>query len=88
MKTTIIAALLVSATLAGCTSYAPIVQDKEIGYMSRQEVSAAIEDCESAGQRATVVYAKAAWRDKLVPVPVDVQCLPSRGSLANLSKLQ
>lgn len=87
MKTTLIAALL-TATLAGCSSYAPIVQDKEIGYMSRQEVSAAIEDCESAGQRATVVYAKANWRDKLVPVPVDVQCLPSRGSLANLSKIQ
>ena len=86
MKTTLIATLL-AASLAGCSSYAPIVQDKEIGYMSRQEVSAAIEDCESAGQRATVVYAKAPWRDKLVPVPVDVQCLPGRGSLTNLSKL-
>ncbi|HEX7906798.1 MAG TPA: hypothetical protein VF534_01715 [Paraburkholderia sp.] len=87
MKTTLIAALLASAALSAC-GHAPIVQDKEIGYMSRQEVSAAIEDCESAGQRATVVYAKAEWRDKLVPVPVDVQCLPSRGSLAALSKIQ
>ncbi|MEX3764497.1 hypothetical protein [Paraburkholderia phenoliruptrix] len=86
MKTTIIAALFATAALSACGSQR-IVQDKEIGYMSRQEVSAAIEDCESAGQRATVVYAKAEWRDKLVPVPVDVQCLPGRGSLANLSKL-
>lgn len=87
MKTTLIAALLASAALAGCGNE-PIVQDKEIGYMSRQEVSAGIEDCESAGQRATVVYAKASWRGKLVPVPVDVQCLPARGSLAALNKLQ
>jgi len=86
MKTTIIVALFAAAALSACGSQR-IVQDKEIGYMSRQEVSAAIEDCESAGQRATVVYAKAEWRDKLVPVPVDVQCLPGRGSLANLSKL-
>lgn len=66
-------------SLAACaTKQPPIVQDNEIGYMTRQEVSAAIQDCENAEQRATVVYAKAQWRDKLVPVPVDVQCLPSR----------
>jgi hypothetical protein len=75
MKTIIISALL-AGMLAACGSE-PIVQDKEIGYMSRSEVSAAITECEGAAQRATVVYAKARWRDKLVPVPVDVQCLPS-----------
>ena len=74
MKTIIISTLL-AGLLAACGS-APIVEDKEIGYMSRSEVSNAISECEGAGQRATVVYAKARWRDKLVPVPVDVQCLP------------
>lgn len=72
--TPLAAALLVSSALSGCA--APIVDDKEIGYMHRTEVSSAISDCESAGQRATVIYAKAAWRDRMVPVPVDVQCMP------------
>ncbi|MGF6641743.1 hypothetical protein [Paraburkholderia sp. MM6662-R1] len=80
MKTIIISGLL-AGLLAACGS-TPIVEDKEIGYMSRSEVSAAIQECEGAGQRATVVYAKARWRDKLVPVPVDVQCLPA-GHLAS-----
>ena len=74
MKRTIIAALL-AATLAACGS-APVVEDKEIGYMSRQEVSAAISDCENAGQRAALTYTKADWRGKKVPVVVDVQCAP------------
>jgi hypothetical protein len=75
MKTTIATTLLASAVLAGCASNR-IVDDKDIGYMSRQEVSAAISDCESAGQRATVTYAKADWKGKKIPVPVDVQCAP------------
>lgn len=74
MKRTIIAAPL-AAMLAACGS-APVVEDKELGYMTRQEVSAAIADCENAGQRASVIYAKADWRGKKVPVPVDVQCAP------------
>lgn len=73
VKTAITAALLCAA-VAACV--APIVQDKELGYMSREEVSAAIDECEGAGQRAAVVYARAQWRGKLVPVPIDVQCLP------------
>lgn len=72
----IIGTVTAVAALAGCSSPPPIVQDKELGYMSRQEVTAAIEECEGAGHRANVVYAKAQWRDKLVPVPVDVQCVP------------
>lgn len=77
MKTTIIiVSTLLVGLLSACGS-APIVEDKEIGYMSRSEVSAAIAECEGAGQRATVVYAKANWRGKRVPVPVDVQCLPA-----------
>ena len=61
--------------LAGCS--APIVHETDIGHMTRQEVSAAIEDCETAGQRATVVYARAEWKGHRIPVPVDVQCLPT-----------
>jgi hypothetical protein len=74
MKTTIIAALLASAALSACTT--PVVEDKEIGYMSRQEVSEAITECEDAGQRAALTYTKADWRGKKVPVVVDVQCTP------------
>lgn len=74
MKTTIITALLASVALAGCAS--EIVSDKDIGYMSRQEVSNAISDCENAGQRASLTYTKADWHGKKVPVVVDVQCAP------------
>lgn len=70
-----IAITVLLATLL-CACGTAIVQDKEIGYMSRQEVSNAINECEGAGQRATVIYARANWRDKTIPVPVDVQCLP------------
>lgn len=69
MKRTIIAALL-AASLAACAS------QPDIDYMSRQEVSSAISDCENAGQRATVTYTKADWRGKKVVLPVDVQCAP------------
>ncbi|MCB4349849.1 hypothetical protein LA345_39305 (plasmid) [Burkholderia vietnamiensis] len=75
MRTTITAAMLACAALTAC-GHQPVVENNEIGYMSRQEVSAAIADCESAGQRASVIYAKADWRGKKVPVPVDVQCAP------------
>jgi hypothetical protein len=80
MKTIAITALL-AALLSACGGPPAIVQDKEMGYMSRPEVSAAINECEGAGQRATVIYARANWRDKTIPVPVDVQCLP-RGQVA------
>lgn len=76
MRTIIIASsMLACASLAACSSN-KIVSDGDIGYMSRQEVSAAIADCENAGQRATITYTKAAWHGKNIPVPVDVQCAP------------
>jgi hypothetical protein len=76
MKTITLCALL-AALLSACgTTSEPIVQNKEIAYMTRSEVSSAIQECEGAGQRATVVYTRADWRGKSVPVPVDVQCLP------------
>jgi hypothetical protein len=70
MKKTIFAATILVATLTACGS------GPDLAYMSRQEVSNAISDCEAAGQRASVIYTKAEWNGKKVPTPVDVQCMP------------
>ncbi len=63
-------ALLAVAALAGCA------EKPDLAYMSRQEVSEAITECENAGQRAALTYTKAKWGGKNVPVVVDVQCAP------------
>jgi hypothetical protein len=71
MRTTIIAAAIIAASLTACAGDKP-----DLAYLSRQEVSNAISDCEAAGQRASVIYTKADWNGRKVPTPVDVQCMP------------
>jgi hypothetical protein len=44
--------------------------------MSRAEVIAGINECESAGQRAVVLSAKRRINGQVIPAPVEVTCLP------------
>ena len=69
------AAILTAAALTGCAND-DILMKQDLSYMSRNEVVTAINDCEGSGTRANVVYTRAFWRGKMVPVPVDVQCTP------------
>lgn len=75
MKPLLAAAMLTAAALTGCASD-EILMKQDLSYMSRNEVVNAINDCEGSGTRANVVYTRAFWRGKMVPVPVDVQCTP------------
>jgi membrane-bound ClpP family serine protease len=66
--------------LGGCTTVQEAVTtlqvDKEIQAMSRAEVIAGINECESAGQRAVVLSAKRRINGQVIPAPVEVTCLP------------
>ena len=69
-----------SVILGGCTSVQEAVSnlqvDKDIQAMSRAEVIAGINECESAGQRAVVLSAKRCINGQVIPAPVEVTCLP------------
>lgn len=73
MKTLLI---LATALLVSACGSAPIVESDDLGYMSRTQVSQAITECESVGQRANVIYTRTKWRTAKVAVPIDVQCSP------------
>ena len=48
------------------------------GYMSRQEVILANNECEDAGMRPRVLYMTMTVLEKKIPVPIDVHCEPKR----------
>lgn len=77
MKIIVIALTLL---LSGCGSMQEAVSnlqvDKDIQAMSRAEVIAGINECESAGQRAVVLSAKRRINGQVIPAPVEVTCLP------------
>lgn len=77
MKIIVIALTLL---LSGCTSMQDAVThlrvEKEIQAMSRAEVIAGISECEAAGQRAIVLSGKRSINGQIIPVPVEVTCLP------------
>jgi hypothetical protein len=69
-----------SVTLGGCGTVQEAVSnlqvEKDIQAMSRAEVIAGINECESAGQRAVVLSAKRRISGQVIPAPVEVTCLP------------
>ena len=69
-----------SIILAGCGTVQEAVSnlqvEKDIQAMSRAEVIAGINECESAGQRAVVLSAKRRINGQVIPAPVEVTCLP------------
>jgi hypothetical protein len=69
-----------SAILGGCGTMQEAVSnlqvEKDIQAMSRAEVIAGINECESAGQRAVVLSAKRRISGQVIPAPVEVTCLP------------
>lgn len=48
------------------------------GYLSRQEVIHANQECEDAGMKSRIVYMSMTVLEKKIPVPVDVHCEPKR----------
>jgi len=69
-----------SVILGGCGTMQEAVThlrvEKEIQAMSRAEVIAGIGECEAAGQRAIVLSGKRSINGQVIPVPVEVTCLP------------
>lgn len=53
-----------------------LLVDRQVHVMSRAEVAAAVNECESAGMRAVVINSRRMINDTLVPAPVDVTCMP------------
>jgi uncharacterized protein YceK len=77
MKIVVIALTIL---LRGCGTVQEAVSnlqvEKDIQAMSRAEVIAGINECESAGQRAVVLSAKRRINGQVIPAPVEVTCLP------------
>ena len=77
MKIVVIALTIL---LSGCGTVQEAVSnlqvEKDIQAMSRAEVIAGINECESAGQRAVVLSAKRRINGQVIPAPVEVTCLP------------
>jgi uncharacterized lipoprotein YmbA len=75
---TLFAAVLI-ALLTACASKPTeqtLVIDKEIQGMSRNEVIVAIQECESSGTRAVMVYSKRKISGFSADIVVDVTCAP------------
>ena len=71
--------VFLSLFLAACSSGRvdqTLMLDKEVQPMSRNEVITAINECESSGTRAVMVYAKRRINNYLSDVVVDVTCAP------------
>jgi len=77
MKIVVIALTIL---LSGCGTMQDAVThlrvEKEIQAMSRADVIAGIGECEAAGQRAIVLSGKRSINGQIIPVPVEVTCLP------------
>jgi hypothetical protein len=50
--------------------------DKDIHAMSRNEVITAVQECESSGLRAVMVYAKRKINNHTTDIVADVTCAP------------
>ena len=73
--------LLLIAMLSGCANTnAPtesvLVSDKEVQPLTRSEVIAGINECETAGMRPIVISAKRKINGQITPSVVEVTCLP------------
>lgn len=77
MKAAIIAIALI---LAGCSTFDTVEQkltlEKEVQPLSRNEVITAINECESSGTRAIMVYGKRKINGHMADVVADVTCAP------------
>lgn len=80
MKTILAAALIASLTACSSTNFKPaeqnLVIDKEVQSMSRNEVITAINECESSGTRAVMIYGKRKINGYSADVVVEVTCAP------------
>jgi hypothetical protein len=72
---------LLIAMLTGCsnTSTPPesvLISDKEVQPLTRAEVIAGINECETAGMRPIVISAKRKINGQITPSVIEVTCLP------------
>jgi uncharacterized protein YcfL len=81
----LIAVLALVSALCACSSTTTttlkpaeqtLILDKEIQGMSRNEVITAINECESSGTRAIMIFAKRKINGYSADVVVDVTCAP------------
>lgn len=79
MKTLTI--ILCAIGLSACGSYklppvSDLIVDKEVHPMTRNEVINAIGECESSGNRASVITSKRRINGYVSEIQVDVHCYP------------
>jgi len=65
-----------TTTAASPDAASSLTVDKEIAPLSRAEVIAGINECESAGMRPIVISTKRKVNNQVVPTIVEVTCLP------------
>lgn len=60
----------------GSTAEQKMVLDKDIHAMSRNEVILAVQECESSGLRAVMIFGKRKINNHTADVVADVTCAP------------
>lgn len=77
MKKAIITMVVI---LTGCSSFEPeeqkLIVEKKVQPLSRNEVITAINECESSGTRAVMVYGKRKINGQMADIVADVTCAP------------
>ena len=69
-------ALLLTACASNKKAEQTLILDESVQGMSRNEVILAIQECQTNGTRAVVVYAKRKINGFTSDIPVDVTCAP------------
>jgi len=71
---------MLCVALVGCAAPTPqesvVSVEKEVAPLSRTEVIAGINECESAGMRPVVVSTKRKVNGQPVPTIIEITCLP------------
>lgn len=69
-------ASLMDGSIGSSTAEQKMVLDKDIHAMSRNEVILAVQECESSGLRAVMVFGKRKINNHTADVVADVTCAP------------
>ena len=69
-------ASMMDGSIGNSTAEQKMVLDKDIHAMSRNEVILAVQECESSGLRAVMVFAKRKINNYTTDVVADVTCAP------------
>jgi uncharacterized protein YcfL len=71
--------ILVGCSSARKTPNTALIVEKETEPMTRAEIISAAHECESANMKSIMITAKRRINNHVVPVTVDVTCVPKMG---------